>query len=236
MGRDQKGAAMPHAMHLRDQNAPNFSAFVFDLDGTLLDTLPDLVVITNTALRDCGYPERTTNEIKSFVGNGVKALMYQAIPPEADEEAAERAMTRWRSIHPRLEGRLTRPYPGIEEAIGRLRARGAKTAALSNKFDEGVQQVIGEFMPDLFDVKHGECARFPRKPDPTGLLLTLEELGVAPQDAAYIGDSPCDIEVARRAGMFSIGVAWGYHETAELADAGADALIERAEDLLRFCP
>ena len=234
MGLDQKGAAMPKAMRTSDQSTPSFSAFVFDLDGTLLDTLPDLIVITNTALRACGYPERTANEIKSFVGNGVQALMYQAIPSDAGTEAAERAMARWRSIHPELEGRLTRPYPGIEDTIGHLRARGAKTAVLSNKFDEGVQQVIGEFMPDLFDVKHGECERIPRKPDPTGLLLTLEELGVAPQAAAYVGDSPGDIEAARRAGVFSIGVTWGYHGAAELADAGADALIERADELLRF--
>ena len=226
---------MLNTMRTSNQNAPSFSAFVFDLDGTLLDTLPDLVVITNTALRACGYPERTADEIKSFVGNGVKALMYQAIPPEADEKEAERAMAHWRSIHPELEGRLTRPYPGIEDAIARLRARGVKTAVLSNKFDEGVQQVIGEFMPSLFDAKHGECARFPRKPDPTGLLLTLEELGVAPQTAAYIGDSPSDIEVARRAGTFSIGVAWGYHEAVELLDANPDALIEHADELLRFC-
>lgn len=210
-------------------------AFVFDLDGTLLDTLPDLAVVTNAALRECGYPEHTRDEIKSYVGNGIKALMYQAVPEDADPDAAERAMACWKRLHPVLEGRLTKPYPGIEDAIAQLRARGAKTAVLSNKFDEGVQQVIGEFMPTLFDVRHGECERIPRKPDPTGLLLTLSELGVEPARAAYVGDSPGDIAVARNAGTLALGVAWGYHDARELAKAGADAVLVNAAELLRYC-
>ncbi len=216
-----------------DAPAKGRSAFVFDLDGTLLDTLPDLVVITNAALRECGYPERTADEIKRFVGNGVRALIYQAVPDGTDEAAAERAMACWRRIHPQLEGRLTKAYPGIEDAIARLRERGAKTAVLSNKYDDGVQQVIEEFMPTLFDAKHGECARFPRKPDPTGLLLTLAELGADPADAAYVGDSPTDVAVAKNAGALAIGVAWGYHPASALADA--DAVISDASELLRYC-
>lgn len=213
-----------------------FDAFVFDLDGTLLDTLPDLVVITNAALRECGYPEHTRDEIKSYVGNGVRALMYQAIPQDAPADAADEAMACWKRLHPALEGKLTAPYPGISETLAELRRRGAKTAVLSNKFDEGVQQVIGEFLPGLFDAAHGESELIPRKPDPTGLLLTLDELGVAPHRAAYIGDSPSDIVVARNAGTFAVAVSWGYHMRAEMEAANPDLIISSAHDLLTLRP
>ena len=213
-----------------------FDAFVFDCDGTILDTLPDLVVITNAALRECGYPEHTVEEIKTYVGNGVKALMYQAVPADTPPDAADAALACWKRLHPELEGRLTKPYPGIPETLAELRARGAKTAVLSNKFDEGVQQVIGEFLPGLFDVAHGECERIPRKPDPTGLLLTLSELGVAPDRAAYVGDSPGDIAVARNAGTFAIAVSWGYHSREEMEAAHPDVIVDTAEDFLEYRP
>lgn len=217
----------------RAQNAAlSFDAFVFDLDGTILNTLPDLVVITNAALRECGYPERTTAEVKSFVGNGLKALMYQAIPEGCGDEAGAAAMECWKKLHPKLEGQLTKPYPAIPETLAELRARGAKTAVLSNKFDEGVHQVIGEFLPGLFDAMHGECDRIPRKPNPAGLLLTLDELGVSPDRAAYIGDSPGDIVVARNAGTFAIAVSWGYHSRKDMEEANPDLIIDRAEELL----
>lgn len=209
-----------------------FRAFIFDLDGTLLDTLPDLVVVTNAALAACGYPERTTEEIKSFVGNGVKALMYQAVPEGTDEEHAEAAMRTWKEVHPVLEGKLTTPYPGIVETVEHLRSLGAKTAVLSNKYDEGVQHVMEQFMPGLFDVRHGECASIPRKPDPTGLVKTMGELGVDAELCAYIGDSPGDIVTAKAAGVLAVGVAWGYHNARDLADAGADIVISQAQDLL----
>ena len=222
---------------MASNSAPRtFDAFVFDCDGTILDTLPDLVVVTNTALRECGYPEHTVDEIKSYVGNGVKALMYQAVPADTPQADADAALACWKRLHPELEGRLTKPYPGIPETLAELRARGAKTAVLSNKFDEGVQQVVGEFLPGLFDVAHGECDLIPRKPDPTGLLLTLEELGVAPDRAAYIGDSPGDIVVARNAGTFAIAVSWGYHTREEMEAANPDAIVDAAEDFLAFLP
>ncbi len=209
-----------------------FDAFIFDLDGTLLDTLPDLVVVTNAALAECGYPSRTTEQIKSYVGNGVKALMYQAVPEGTTEEQAEEAMRTWKKVHPVLEGRLTTPYPGIIETIESMRTSGIKTAVLSNKYDEGVHQVIGQFMPGLFDALHGECADIPRKPDPTGLLKTMGELGVKPARCAYVGDSPGDMVTAKAAGAFALGVAWGYHDAADLAEAGANAIVSHAREML----
>ncbi len=199
-----------------------YDAFIFDLDGTLLDTLPDLVVITNAALREQGYPERTEAEILSFVGNGVKALMYQAVPEGTSAEDAERAMKRWKDLFPVYDNNLTKPFEGIVETLGALRDRGCKLAVLSNKFDLGVQQVMNKYLPGWFEVMHGECEEIPRKPDPTGLLRTIGELGTTPERAVYIGDSPGDVRVARNAGTYAVAVSWGYHAPKDFEEEGAE--------------
>lgn len=208
--------------------------FVFDLDGTLLDTLPDLVVVTNQALAELGFPPRSTDEIHSFVGNGVRALMYQAVPENTPDAQAEEALAHWKALFPTYKNDLTKPYPGMPEALARLGERDVRLGVLSNKFDAGVQQVMNQFMPGVFSVMHGEREDIPRKPDPTGLLRTIGELGSKPARTAYVGDSPGDVRTARNAGTFSIGVAWGYHHADELREAGADAVVATPEDLLRF--
>ncbi len=199
-----------------------FDTFIFDLDGTLLHTLPDLVVLTNAVLREEGYPERTEAEILSYVGNGVRALMYQAVPEDAAPDAADRAMERWKELFPVLDNNLTHPYPGVEDMIAQLRSRGCKLGVLSNKFDKGVQIVMEKYLPGCFDVMHGECPEIPRKPDPTGLLRTIRELGSTPERTVYIGDSPGDIRVARNAGTYAVGVSWGYHAVEDFAAEGAE--------------
>jgi phosphoglycolate phosphatase len=219
---------------MSDQNTPTFDTFIFDLDGTLLDTLPDLVELTNAALNEQGFPSRTTDEIHSFVGNGARALMYQAVPADATTEQAEAAMRRWMELYPVIGNKLTKPYPHIEEALAELAARGINLGVLSNKFDQGVHDVIDAYLPGMFHVKHGECADIPRKPDPTGLLRSIAELGSTPDRTAYVGDSPGDVAVSRNAGTFAIGVAWGYHHADDLRAAGADVVLEDARELLRF--
>lgn len=219
---------------MSDQNTPTFDTFIFDLDGTLLDTLPDLVELTNAALNEQGFPSRTTDEIHSFVGNGARALMYQAVPADATTEQAEAAMRRWMELYPVIGNKLTEPYPHIEEALAELAARGINLGVLSNKFDQGVHDVIDAHLPGMFHVKHGECADIPRKPDPTGLLRSIAELGSTPDRTAYVGDSPGDVAVSRNAGTFAIGVAWGYHHADDLRAAGADVVLEDACELLRF--
>lgn len=211
-----------------------FEAFVFDLDGTLLDTLPDLVVLTNAVLRDAGFPERTPAEILSFVGNGVKALMYQAVPADADEAAVEQAMERWKALYPDYGHKLTKPYAGIPALLDELKQRGVKLGVLSNKFDEGVQDVIATYLPDIFDAVHGECADIPRKPDPTGLLRTARELGVDPAHLVYVGDSPNDVAVSRNAGTLAVAVTWGYHDVESLKATAPDLLIDDPRELLQL--
>lgn len=218
-------------MNPNDETAPaalaggdkrRFNAFIFDLDGTLLHTLPDLVVITNRALRDAGYPERTEAEILSYVGNGVRALMYQAVPEGTEAEAAEAALAHWKELFPVYDNALTHPYPHVEEMIAGLRARGCKLGVLSNKFDEGVHQVMDKCLPGLFDVAHGECDEIPRKPDPAGLLRTIAELGTVPARTVYVGDSPGDVRAARNAGAYAVGVTWGYHIPEDFAAEAAE--------------
>ena len=211
-----------------------FDTLVFDLDGTLLDTLPDLVVLTNAALAEHGFPSRTTDEIHSFVGNGARALMYQAVPAGTPADQAEAVMHRWKELYPVLGNKLTEPYPHMPETLAELKRLGIRLGVLSNKFDQGVRDVIDEYLPDLFGVMYGECDQIPRKPDPTGLLRTIRELGSTPERTAYVGDSPGDVKVARNAGTFAIGVGWGYHDAAHLREAGADVVIDDARDLLRF--
>ncbi len=211
-----------------------FDTLVFDLDGTLLDTLPDLVELTNAALREQGFPSRTRDEIHSFVGAGAQALIRLAVPESASPEQADATMRRWKELYPIIGNKLTAPYPHMVDTLRELKRRGVRLGVLSNKFDAGVHDVIGLYLPGIFDVMHGESEEVPRKPDPTGLLRTIWELGSTPERTAYVGDSTTDVAVSRNAGVFSIGVAWGYHQGAQLDSFGADAVIEDARELLEF--
>lgn len=206
--------------------------FIFDLDGTLLHTLPDLVEVTNASLEHFGYPTHTTEEILSYVGNGLRALMVQAVPQGTNEKDTQEALEFWKTTHERIAGKNTQPFPGIPETCDLLRARGCKLAVLSNKYDGGTKQIMNSKMPGAFDAIHGEGPGFPRKPNITGLLKTMEELGADPSSTAYVGDSPSDIRTALDAGVLAVGLTWGYHAPEELLDAGAQFMLERAEDLL----
>lgn len=213
-----------------------FDAVVFDLDGTLLNTLPDLVELTNATLAECGYPTHTTEEVLGYVGSGVKALIRLAIPPDAGEDAVERVSERWQQLYPEYGYKLTKPYPGIEEALRQLKSRGMKLAVLSNKFDAAARDVVATFFPGVFDSVHGESPDFPRKPDPTGLRRLLRELGTAPECCAFVGDSSNDMRVAHAVGAYSVGVTWGYSAKDVLEDEGAELLIDHAGDLLSLAP
>lgn len=185
-------------------------------------------------MRDAGFPERTEQEILSYVGNGVRALMYQAVPEGTDSAQAEAAMDRWRELYPEYGTTLTKPYDGMVEVLASLKEQGKKLAVLSNKFDGGVQELMPVFFPDVFDAAHGESASIPRKPDPTGLLLTLKQIDADPETTAYVGDSGGDMKTAHNAGVFAIGVSWGYRPEGELREMGADAIVHHPAELLDF--
>ena len=209
-------------------------AFVFDCDGTILDTLPDLVTLTNETLKRQGFPTHTTEEIMSYVGHGAKALIVAAGPPDASEDRVHETLLLWRSLYPEYGFTKTAPYEGIVETLEYLKQSGAKLAVLSNKFDKATQEVVQRNFPGLFDVVHGECERFPRKPDPQGLRTTMEELGTTPETTAYVGDSPVDAQVAHAAGCLDLCVAWGYHPKSDLEEAGARHILEHPKELIGF--
>ena len=167
---------------------PPFDTFIFDLDGTLLDTLDDLMVLTNDVLAEFDMPTHTREEINSYVGNGAAALIYQAVPADTPPAVADACLARWKEAYDRYPNDLTKPYPGIESMLAELRRHGCKLGILSNKFDRGVTFIVEKCLAGQVDVAHGEGGEghFPRKPDPTGLLATIEELGSTPARTVYI--------------------------------------------------
>ena len=209
-----------------------FDAYIFDLDGTLLNTLPDLVNLTNKVLRERDMPERTTEEINSFVGSGARVLLQKAAPPDTPDEAIDSILARWKELYPKYGHQFTLPYDGIPGTLAELKARGAKLGVLSNKFDAAVASVIGEHFPGVFDSARGECPEIPRKPDPAGLRWMMARFEVAPEQVAYVGDSGGDMTVARSAGAYPVGVAWGYRSADELRERGARVLINSPRELL----
>jgi phosphoglycolate phosphatase len=215
-------------------NAPKFDTVVFDLDGTLLDTLSDLVVLTNHVLEECGWPKRTREEILSYVGNGASALMYQAVPEGTPLEDAEAAIALWKAFYPKYANDLTCPYPHMVDVLQTLRAKGRKIGVASNKYEPGVEMILNKCLPGLIDAAHGEGDSIPRKPNPAMLNLVINELDSAPERTVYFGDSPTDIECARAAGVFAVGVSWGYHKAEDFAKFGwePDLLINDAREIL----
>ena len=207
-------------------------AFVFDMDGTILHTLPDLAAATNEALAQMGFPARTYEEILGFMGDGGARLIERAVPPGTPRELREQTFELWRAIYIGSGYSRTEPFPGVVEVLEELRRRGVKTAVLSNKFDEGARQLADRFFPGLFDAVRGDAPPAPRKPNPTTLLRMLNELGVQPGEAVYVGDAIVDVHVARNAGVRAIGVSWGYDAANPLPVADLDAYIHNPSDLL----
>ena len=208
-----------------------YAAYIFDLDGTLLDTLPDLVRLTNMVLDQRGWPQRTREQVLSYVGDGGRVLLRRAAPAGIPEEEVADAFAQWQALYPTYGHALPSPYDGIPETLVQLKARGAKLGVLSNKFDSAVQEVIARHFPGIFELARGECAEIPRKPDPRGLLSMLGQLDVQPAQTAYVGDSGTDMQVACAAGAFPVGVTWGYRPAAELQAAGAQRLIDTPAQL-----
>ena len=208
-----------------------FDAYIFDLDGTLLDTLPDLVALTNMVLEEHDMPLRTREEVLSFVGNGARVLLERATPPGTSACEIDAIMNRWKGLYPEFGHKYTKPYPGMPEVLARMKSEGARLGVLSNKFDAAVKQVIDLHFPGVFDLAWGECPEVPRKPDPTGLNNMMAQLGVMPQRTAYVGDSGTDMKVACAAGATAVGVTWGYQSVSVLKSGGAHVLVDQPQDL-----
>lgn len=206
--------------------------YIFDLDGTLLNTLDDLAASTNYALRSAGMPERTTDEVRRFVGNGVKKLMERAIPGGLDNPLFDSTYATFRKHY--LEHGLdtTRPYDGIPEVLRELKRRGKRLAIVSNKFYAATQELAQHFFPDTIKVAIGERDNIRKKPAPDTVLEAMRQLGIGREGTVYVGDSDVDIDTARNCGVPCLSVLWGFRDRQFLIDHGATTLIEKPEQLL----
>lgn len=207
---------------------------VFDLDGTLLDTLGDLAGSVNYALRKHGLRECSLQEVRSFLGNGIVRLMQNAVKKAVEGVAFEEVFQTFRSHY--LEHCLdtTQPYPGILPMMEKLRESGVKIAIVSNKLHPAVQELNRRFFADLVTSAVGESETVRRKPHPDGVLKALEELGSRPEEAVYVGDSEVDWETARQAGLRCVLVLWGFRDEDFLRGLpGVQAYLKSPDDLLR---
>ena len=209
-------------------------AFIFDMDGTILHTLPDLVIAANEALGQMGFPTRSYDEILALMGEGGAHMIERAVPPGTPDETRWQTFDLWRDIYIASDYANTAPFPGVAETLQKLRQRGAKTAVLSNKFDAGTRLLAERCLPGLFDIVRGDAPPAPRKPDPAVLLSMLDELGVHPDEAAYVGDTLVDVKTARSAGVMAIGVSWGYDAANPLPIAELDAYSHEPAELLNL--
>lgn len=207
---------------------------IFDLDGTLLDTLQDLADATNYALRKQGMPERTIEEVRQFVGNGVRLLMIRAIPGGEENPLFEETFALFKSYYGEHCNDHTRPYEGIMELLATLREKGYAVAIVSNKIDFAVKELSKLYFQGIVPVAIGEKEGIRRKPAPDTVFEALKELGRAKEEAVYVGDSDVDIETAQNAGMPCISVLWGFRDKAFLETHGASHYAEKAEEILKY--
>ncbi|MCM1151079.1 MAG: HAD-IA family hydrolase [Alistipes sp.] len=212
----------------------NTELVIFDLDGTLLDTIGDLAVACNAALALRGLPQHSYEEYCGFVGNGIMRLVERALPEplRTPENAALMRADFVRYYTEHIDAH-TRAYEGIPELLAELVRRGVRVAVASNKFQTGTEKLVRLFFPDIpFDPIFGQRDGVPLKPDPAVVEEIIRRTGVAREKILYVGDSGIDIETARAAGVRSAGVSWGFRSRSELEQARADRIVDRAEELL----
>ncbi|MCI6551461.1 MAG: HAD-IA family hydrolase [Prevotella sp.] len=206
--------------------------FIFDLDGTLLNTLDDLAASCNYALRSAGMPERTVEEVRRFVGNGVKKLMERAIPGGLEHPRFEEVYAMFRAHYLEHSLDTTQPYPGIMPMLAELDRRGKRLAVVSNKFYAATQELCAHFFGDYIHVAIGERETIRKKPAPDTVIEAMRQLGVGRTKAVYVGDSDVDIETARNVGIPCVSVLWGFRDRAFLLQHGARKLIASPAELL----
>lgn len=209
----------------------DFDTYIFDLDGTLLSTLDDLAASCNYALRTNGMPERTVEEVRMFVGNGVKKLMERAIPGGLSHPLFDKTYQDFRHHYMQHNLDTTQPYPGVLEMLQSLRDRGKKIAVVSNKFYAATQELCRHFFGDLVDVAIGEREDIRKKPAPDTVNEALRQLNAGKEGAVYIGDSDVDVDTAKNSGMPCISVLWGFRGHDFLVEHGATIFVSSPLDL-----
>ena len=209
---------------------------IFDLDGTLIDSIGDLADAMNAVLERIGHPVHPRDNYRFLVGDGIEILVRRALPPEiVDETDIPDVVSLMRQEYSTRWTATTRPFPGIPELLVALQTRNIRTAVLSNKPDSPTRTIVGELFPDNpFAIVRGACDSVPLKPNPTSAREIISELGVSPRQTVFVGDTSVDMATGVNAGMRSVGVTWGFREADELVNAGANHIIDRPLELLRF--
>ena len=207
-------------------------SIIFDLDGTLLNTLGDLHNSVNHALREMGWKERSLEEVRHFVGNGVRRLVERSVPEGCDEERLECCFRLFRQHYLVHCQDTTDLYPGIREMLWEVHKRGIPTAIVSNKLQAGVDELYDRYFRETVDVAIGQREGVPLKPQPDMVDLALRELAVNRTDAIYVGDSEVDVMTARNAHLPCVSVLWGFRTREELLPAGATRFISRPSELV----
>ena len=222
-------------MYVRADNAlQKVKVVVFDLDGTLLNTLEDLAAATNWALRHNGMAERTVDEVRRFVGNGVRRLMEQAVPAGTDSSLFEKTFADFKSYYVHHCQERTCLYDGISDMLRALRQEGFRLAIVSNKLQAGVNELYEQYFRDTVALAIGERPGLARKPAPDMVQLALRELGARAEEAVYVGDSDVDLQTALNSGLPCISVLWGFRDKAFLLEHGATRLASTPAEVINL--
>ena len=209
-----------------------YTHVVFDLDGTLLNTIDDLADAGNHVCAARGWPAHTVDEYKHMVGNGIPKLVERFAPDRTDGETLAGALAEFSAYYGEHKEDKTAPYPGVPEFLAALKGRGVRLAVLSNKAHALAGPVVERYFPSVFDYVQGTLPDAPLKPDPTLLHALMENIGAAPKTTLFVGDSNVDVLTGKNGGLTVCGVLWGFRDRQELEETGADYVIERPEQML----
>lgn len=211
-----------------------YNCVVFDLDGTLLDTLGDLRDSVNFALSKNNLPQRTTEEIKAFVGNGIRLLIERSVPENTKLSLVDKCFEDFKAHYKANSANLTKTYDGINELLSILKSRGVKLAVVSNKADFAVKILVEGYFPDVFDCAVGEKEGVKRKPAPDTVFAVIDELNVNKNEVVYIGDSEVDIQTSKNADIPCISVTWGFRDKEVLEKLCPEYIVDSPEEILNL--
>ena len=211
-----------------------FDTLIFDLDGTLINSLEDLKDSTNYALKNFGYEEKSLEEIRNYVGDGVKKLIERALPDGINNTKFDECLDIFKTHYKSNMFNKTKPYPQIIELLKELKKNNIKTGVVSNKFDTAVKEICTIYFKDLIDTAMGESKNIKKKPAPDSVLQTIKLLKSTPEKSVLIGDSEVDIQTAKNAGIKSIGVCWGFRSKQILQDNHADYIVETPKEIIEL--
>lgn len=211
-----------------------YEAVIFDLDGTLVDTLDDLTDSVNFALSSFGFPMRNREEVRSFVGNGVRKLVYLSVPEGTDEETSEKCLGVFKEHYRNNSRNKTKPYDGIIELLEKLCESDVKTAVVTNKMQSAAKDIVEFFFGNKISLAVGQVDGVAQKPNPDGVLLVLEKFGIKKEKAVYVGDSEVDCLTARNAGIDCIGVTWGFRDAEVLKESGARIIADSPDEIINL--